>query len=145
MSGKREALATAATVTKAMDNYDFETNESSEENYTISDGFIARFLPCGKNNAISTKTLLNLTKLKTPRELQQAIESERKHGAAILTNPTGGYYLPAEDAEEAIRELKGFIQYMTRKGHGCLRSAKPARKLLADLQREADGQQRLEL
>lgn len=144
MLTKEEALADVAAPAKAMMEEKGGTF-NHQTHYSGNHGQISRFLLPGRENALSTKVLLEATGLKTSRDLQQAIETERKHGIPILTKPTGGYYLPSENTSEAIRECRQFIHYMDAKGFGCLNSAKAARTYLTQLEQIAAGQQKMEL
>lgn len=78
-------------------------NQNGNSGFTI-----ASLLPIGKENAISTEDLVNLTGCSSARELQQYIAQERKAGAVICSSTTGGYYLPANKMEiaEFRRSLK---------------------------------------
>ena len=78
-------------------------NQNGNSGFTI-----AGLLPVGKENAISTDDLVNLTGCSSARELQQYIAQERKAGAVICSSTTGGYYLPANKMEiaEFRRSLK---------------------------------------
>lgn len=69
---------------------------------------IASLLPVGKENAISTEDLVNITGCGSARELQQCIARERKAGAVICSSTTGGYFLPENRTEiaEFRRSLK---------------------------------------
>lgn len=69
---------------------------------------IASLLPVGKENAISTEDLVNITGCGSARELQQYIASEQKAGAVICSSTTGGYFLPENRMEiaEFHRSLK---------------------------------------
>ena len=71
---------------------------------------IADHLPTGKQNAIPSKTLAEMLGFGTVRELQHAIEKERKDGAVILSTctPGGGYFLPADE-----EEIKAFIRTLS--------------------------------
>lgn len=144
MKNKEEAPAGAGTPTEAMAE-EKQTSFTNHNDYIANTGTVSKFLLHGRDNVLSTQTLITLTGLKTARELQQAIEAERKHGVPILTKPSGGYYLPSENTADAIRECRQFIHYMDSKGFGCLNSAKAARVFLVQLEQMAGGQQKMEL
>ena len=110
-------------------------------------GQITRLLLHGHENAISSADLLRLTRYENIRNLRQAIEKERRAGTPILTckGNKGGYFLPSEEPTTAIAELRAFIHLQTGKGIGLLRSTKAAKKRLAELQRQAGGQERMVL
>lgn len=63
--------------------------------------FIVDLLPVGKENAISTAELVQVTGCSSAKELQQYIALERKAGAVICSSTTGGYFLPAGHGEIA--------------------------------------------
>ena len=73
-----------------------------------SDFVIARLLPIGKENAISTEELVRVTGCTSSRELQQYIAQERKRGALICSSTTGGYFQPAtrHELEEFCKSLE---------------------------------------
>ncbi len=146
MKKYEEAPDDVAAPTEAMVE-EKRTSFTNHNDYKAKTGTVSKYLLRGQDNALGTQTLLNLTGLKTARELQQTIETERKHGIPILTKPgsDGGYFLPSEDPAAAIQECRRFVHFMRKKGLGCLRSMRPAEKLLADLQREAGGQERMVL
>ena len=146
MKKYEKAPADVAATTEAVMEEKGGTFNHHQEN-TIETGRISRFLMHGQDNSISTADLLRLTGYEHIREVRQAIEHERKEGTPILTckGNRGGYFLPSEEPAIAIAELRAFIRLQTGKGLGCLRSMKPAKKLLAELQRKAYGQQEMEL
>lgn len=78
-------------------------NQNGNSEFTI-----ASLLPVGKENAISTEDLVNLTGCSSARELQQYIAQERKAGEVICSSTTGGYFLPESrwEIEEFRRSLK---------------------------------------
>ncbi len=83
---------------------------------------IASLLPVGKENAISTKDLVQLTGCSSARELQQYIALERSKGAVICSSTTGGYFLPANHKETA--EFCKALENRAKNTFLALRSAK---------------------
>lgn len=83
---------------------------------------IASLLPVGKENAISTKNLVQLTGCSSARELQQCIALERSRGAVICSSTTGGYFLPANHRETA--EFCKALENRAKNTFLALRSAK---------------------
>lgn len=81
------------------------TRNKHNQVHTAQDGnseyAIASLLPIGKDNAITTKELVQLAGCGSARELQIYIAEERKKGAVICASTTGGYYLPANHGEIA--------------------------------------------
>lgn len=89
---------------------------------------ILDFIPCGRENAISGKELINATGWDS-RTVKQQIANARLNGSvicSILDGNNGGYYIPAtpteavdyvrteekriESATEALRAAKVFIE-----------------------------------
>ena len=97
---------------------------------------IASLLPVGKENAISTEDLVNLTGCSSARELQQYIAQERKAGAVICSSTTGGYYLPANHAEMAE-----FCKTLENRAFNTLVALKSTRRAM----RVPKGQQSIEM
>lgn len=94
---------------------------------------IASILPIGKERAIPTKHLVELTGCKSARELQQYIAVERKAGAVILSTcqDGGGYYLPANRGE-----IAEFAKTLENRATNTFIALKSARKAL----KETEGQ-----
>ena len=90
---------------------------------------ISALLPRGEENAVSTKTLVELTGCTSARQLQVRISAERARGALILSTERG-YFLPAE-GRAGRRELRRFVQTMVRRSAGTLRAAESAVTALA--------------
>ena len=67
---------------------------------------VQELLRKGKENATTSKELINVLGLMDARELKSIVQSERQNGAVILstTGNNGGYYLPGN-----VMELKEFI------------------------------------
>lgn len=107
--------------------------------HTTQDGnpeyVIASLLPIGKENAISTKELVQLTGCSSARELQIYISEERKKGAVICSSTTGGYYLPANHGE--IAEFCKSLENRAKNTFVAIQSARRALKM-------PEGQQSIE-
>lgn len=88
---------------------------------------IASLLPVGKENAISTQDLVQLTGCSSARELQQYIAAERSRGAVICSSTTGGYFLPANHKETA--EFCKALENRAKNTFLALRSAKQSLKV----------------
>lgn len=97
---------------------------------------IRDYLLPGKANAVRSKVLAEACGFHSVRELQAAIEKERRAGAVILstTSDGGGYYLPASEAE-----VKVFIRTLQRRAKNTLLSVRSAEEYL----RRADGQEQI--
>lgn len=96
---------------------------------------IASLLPVGKENAISTEDLVNITGCGSARELQQYIARERKAGAVICSSTTGGYFLPADHGE--IAEFCKALENRAKNTFIAIQSARRALQL-------PEGQQSIE-
>ena len=94
-----------------------------------------KVLPRGKGNAVSAAALAELLGFRSVRALQKDIEKARESGQLILSASTGGYYLPADDAE-----IKEFIATLKSRALMTLRAIKHARQYL----NETKGQMSLE-
>lgn len=97
---------------------------------------ISDYLPTGKQNAVPSKELADMLGFDTVRELQKAIERERRTGAVILSTCTdgGGYFLPADESE-----IKEFIRTLSNRAKNTQRAIDSA---LLELDRRS-GQMRL--
>lgn len=106
-----------------------------------TDYVIAGLLPTGKENAISTKELVQLSGCSSARELQIYIAEERKAGAVICSSTAGGYFLPASHKETA--EFCKALENRAKNTFVALQSAKKAlnqlpgqEKLLEEVQED---------
>ena len=66
------------------------------------------------------------------REIRQRVHAERMAGAVILAGKSG-FYLPSEDPEQALAEIRAFERQMTAKAIGtreAIKSATAARHVL---------------
>ena len=86
---------------------------------------IASLLPVGKENAISTEDLVNLTGCSSARELQQYIAQARKAGEVICSSTTGGYFLP-----ESRMEIAEFRRSLKNRAENTLVAIESAEKAL---------------
>lgn len=79
----------------------------SQDNYTTCAGLISRLLSHGRENAVSLRHLVSMTKL-DGRTVRSMITAERFDGVPILSDNSTGYYLPANDTEKAqfIRSMR---------------------------------------
>ena len=69
---------------------------------------ILEYIPKGKENAISTQTLMKVFNC-SMREIRLVIASARNNGAVICSFSGGGYYYPLtrEELSESINTLQG--------------------------------------
>ena len=86
---------------------------------------IMSLLSVGKENAISTADLVQLTGCKSARELQERIAYERNHGAVICSGSGRGYWKPKDR-----QEIQEFVRTMDARALNTLRAAKSARAAL---------------
>lgn len=89
-------------------------------------------LPTGKANAISSKDLAFLMGFDNIRSLQTDIARSRDAGQVILSSSTGGYYLPASNAE--IEEFIAILRARAINTFKALRSARIALEMEAEKQ-----------
>ena len=108
-------------------------------NFTIpvsrKQGVIESLLLQGEANAIPSSALVNLTGVKSIRELQLIIAQEREAGALILSTCRGGggYFLPS-DGEVGKREIATFVATLRARALNTLRALKTAREALESLE-----------
>lgn len=102
---------------------------------TRKQGLIESLLLQGEENAISSSDLVNLTGVKSVRELQLIIAQEREAGALILSSCRGGggYFLPS-DGEVGKREIAAFVATLRARALNTLRALKTAREALESLE-----------
>lgn len=103
-------------------------------------GQIEARLPRGAANAVPARALAAHLGYRSVRQLQKAIEAERRGGAIILTRTGGGYYVPA-DGERGRAEIAEFIRTLDARARHTQMALKSARAAL----RELDGQARIDL
>ncbi|MBQ6346535.1 MAG: hypothetical protein IJI71_03140 [Clostridia bacterium] len=88
-------------------------------------GSIAKFIPKGRENAISRKDLVLLTKL-DDRTVRAKISEARESGAAICANTvTGGYYMA--ETEEDKQALLGELMSRMKKLSACYNAVRKTR------------------
>ena len=93
--GNRErATETAAALASASISCINSTTTAADRQ-----GMIEAILPHGAENAVPARVLAEHFGFRSVRQLQKAVEAERRHGAIILTQTGGGYYRPAEGEE----------------------------------------------
>lgn len=100
---------------------------------------IAKYLHRGAENAISTEELLTLCGINSIRQLRKQVAEEREAGALILSNTSGGYFLP-DAGEKGREEMQHFVNTVRSKALTLLKAARPARAAL----RVFEGQERIE-
>ena len=137
MSIKEKTPASAATLNGVTETATCGTASISYKYYSTGEdrtqGPIERLLPQGVQNAITTADLVQLTGYSTARQLQKEIETERNHGALILSSSTGGYYLPS-DGPAGKREIKDFINTLNSRAVSTLRTLRAARQALDEME-----------
>lgn len=104
---------------------------------------VEKFLLEGKQNAIKSHKLANLTGCKSVRELQEVIAAERAAGAVILSTCQngGGYFLPSEGDTCEVRE---FITTLERRAKNTLVAIESAEAYLKQLKGDDYAEQRLD-
>ena len=85
----------------------FSGDTTSRTQFTTAQGAISRLLLHGQANALPRRELEALTGL-DGRTVRLMIEQERRAGVPVLSNCTGGYYLPGNDQETVacVRSLR---------------------------------------
>lgn len=117
----------------------FDRATVSQCNFTTpqprKQGLIESLLLQGEANAIPSGDLVNLTGVKSTRELQLIISQEREAGALILSTCRGGggYFLPS-DGEVGKREIAAFVATLRARALNTLRALKTAREALESLE-----------
>lgn len=115
-----------------------DPNYKGKKEKTQAD-YITQFLKHGAENATSTERLIELTECGTVRALRLLVAAERANGSLIISNPSGGYYLP-DSGEKGRRELEQYIRTMTAKASNTFKAITGARRALAVL----DGQEEIQ-
>lgn len=102
---------------------------------TRKQGLIESLLLQGEENAIPSSELVNLTGVKSTRELQLIISQEREAGALILSTCRGGggYFLPSP-GEAGQREISAFVATLRARALNTLKALKTAREALESLE-----------
>lgn len=94
-------------------------------------GAVEKLLLQGEQNALTSAYLVQLTGVRSARELQTMIARERDAGALILSTcrGSGGYFLPA-DGEAGQREVSEFMATLQARAINTLKALKTAREAL---------------
>jgi len=140
MNGKQRNRPSAATPERPAGAKTPDTAISDpNSNCTISQpmGAIARILPQGAENAVSTAELVRLTGLRNSRTLQIAIATERERGALILSTTKGGYFLP-DDGEKGQQEIAEFVRTLRARAINTFRAMRSAKKALSGVEGQTD-------
>ena len=100
---------------------------------------IYELLDIGKENAKSSKELIDTLNFDNARELRKQVARERLNGYLILSNRSsgGGYYKPSNDLE-----IKEFITTLENEAYSVLKIAHKARKQLGKSERGHYGEHR---
>lgn len=132
---KRKTSAGAGTPTEAIDGAACDGTTVSFYQFTTGaerrQGLVEAVLAHGAENAISTAELVKICGFTSTRELQKQIETERLHGALILSRSgnAGGYFLPTE-GETGRREIADYIGTLRARALNTLRTLKTASEAL---------------
>lgn len=105
-------------------------------------GIIEKTLLPGAENAIPAPELKKLLGAHSTRFIARLVEDERSAGAVILSTPDHrcpGYFLP-DAGEKGQRETAEFVRSMVGRAAKILRSARPARAALENV----EGQQQMD-
>lgn len=97
-------------------------------------GTVEKLLLQGEKNALTSAYLVQLTGVKSARELQTMIAQERDEGALILSTcrGTGGYFLPS-DGVTGQREIATFMATLQARAINTLKALKTAREALQNI------------
>jgi len=87
---------------------------------------ILKYIPKGKENAISTLELMNMLNC-SMREVRLVIAKLRSQGHVICSSSRGGYYFP-----ETREELKAFVKILQGRATGIFRALRSQRKALEE-------------
>ncbi len=142
MKSMEKAPVGAGTPTKAMDTAACDgTTLSGYQSIMGTEyrqGLVEKLLPCGAENAMPTAELVKACGFSSARELQKQIETERLHGALILSRSgnAGGYFLPSEGAA-GQREIAEYVGTLRARALNTLRTLKTASEALNTV----DGQE----
>lgn len=99
---------------------------------------IAELLNKGKENAITTESLMRACNFDNKRDLTMQVAKERAAGALICsrTSGQGGYYLP-----RSREEVQEFIESMSNRAKNTFKAVTAARKYL----KQIEGQESLDI
>ena len=97
---------------------------------------ITSLIPTGMENKITSAELARLAGLKSVRELQHAIETERLAGAVICSSGEngGGYFL-----HETTTELRQHVKTVDSRAQNTLKSNAAARRALKELEQSENN------
>lgn len=138
MTGKENTSISTAMLTEAvMETARMEPNSSQVNSTTANSKMQSVFdlLPCGKDNAIDTKTLVQFAGCRSSRDLQNLIAAERANGKLILSSSKGGYFKPAP-GRQGREEINDFIKTLRARALHTLAALKSAQTVIG----EVDGQ-----
>ena len=87
-------------------------------------GVIESMLRCGSNNGVTMAELAAAIGCDA-RAIRAQVHKERTEGAVILAGDTG-FYLPSDDPETAIGEIRAFERRMKSKARNTLKATQSA-------------------
>ena len=102
-------------------------NDTKYDKINMSLANISKFIPNGKENAVSMRYLANILDV-AERDIRQAILNARLQGE-IICGTQFGYYTPADDSE-----LTEYYYYARTRALTTLRSLKATRKRVVDIE-----------
>ena len=108
------------------------TNYSKCENKNQG---IYDLLPQGEKNAVASKALADMIGVRSVRELQHRVATERAQGALILSTCKGGYFRPSEGVR-GQEEIARFVATVRARALNSLKILQGAKMALSGL----DGQ-----
>ena len=146
MSRSKKAALDAGTIESGLEKQKTGQASGSPDGESITgeksfQGRIEAMLPRGERNAVCSKDLMSVLGLANTRQLREAINFERMHGALILSTVRnrGGYFLPSP-GEAGRREIAAFIRTVNARAVNSQRIRRTARQALTVL----DGQLEME-
>lgn len=143
MTGKENTSISTAMLTEAvMETAALESAAVSSANSTISNTgkqskSIYDMLPCGRDNAIDTKTLVQLVGCKSSRSLQNLIAAERASGMLILSSSYGGYFRPGP-GKQGKEEINKFYRTLRARALNTLTALRAAKVALGQIDGQID-------
>ena len=102
-------------------------------------GHILGLIPHGPANAITARQLTRLTGL-GGRDIRRRIAAARAAGTVILSDKTGGYFLPSDNGQRGRDEVAAWLARITAKGVSTIQAGASARLFLRNV---LPGQQRI--
>jgi len=112
----------------AIPSFQFSTDRTQRQQ-----GIVEKLLPCGKENAISSKLLAQLVGCSNVRTLQSLVAIERQAGALILSSTSGGYYLP-DEGEKGQGEILEFYRALRARAINTLCVLRAAKNVLQQVE-----------